>query len=349
MTSINSSSAASILSGQFSEASRRWPNLTSILVTWPENMQRFDIEWLPSKLQPQYASGSRSGSSVGWTASMIDTQRGDSANHRFVTGVAGMLFFSRGFGQHYDRRAIRDPDEVQAISERWRTLADHAAQMFCDRPTSPPIDTHWYKFSPDIWWQLFLHIRLPHPQRKLKEYYEISVIDDVFLASALDIDRLGHRPSDDDGAGKSELKTPADDAKPASVPTFPASVNVPTSTRPAALPSESFTATKGKRSTERGEGRTKLIAALTKHHKYADGSCLNTEPVNNNELARLSDVAGATASEFFKKEFGGHGKYRSICTNVTNLVTSLKLLNQEFSPHLLFGATPHNESEPERD
>ena len=30
-------------------------------------------------------------------------------------------------------------------------------------------------------------------------------------------------------------------------------------------------ATKAKRSTEHGEGQLKLIAALTKHHEYADG------------------------------------------------------------------------------
>ena len=46
---------------------------------------------------------------------------------------------------------------------------------------------------------------------------------------------------------------------------------------------------KGKRSTRRGEAAIKLIAALTKHHKYAKGSCLNLEPVGNNELARQAD------------------------------------------------------------
>jgi hypothetical protein len=36
-----------------------------------------------------------------------------------------------------------------------------------------------------------------------------------------------------------------------------------------------------RRSTERGEGRLKLIAALTKQHQYADGGCLTTEPVRS--------------------------------------------------------------------
>lgn len=111
---------------------------------------------------------------------------------------------------------------------------------------------------------------------------------------------------------------------------------------------------KPKRSTERGEGRAKLIAALTKHHQYADGGCLNTEPIGNNELARLAEVSESTASAFFNKEFnggksGGHAKYRAICSDAMRLVAALKLLNQEFSPHHLFGAKPANESEREDD
>ena len=34
---------------------------------------------------------------------------------------------------------------------------------------------------------------------------------------------------------------------------------------------------KPKRSTKRGEGQAKLIAALTKHHQYADGECLTLQ------------------------------------------------------------------------
>jgi hypothetical protein len=104
---------------------------------------------------------------------------------------------------------------------------------------------------------------------------------------------------------------------------------------------------KRKRSTERGEGRTKLIAALTTHHQYADGGCLNAVPIGNNELARLAKVADATASAFFKKEFGGYAKYRVACGDTRNLVTALKLLMQEFSPHILFGRTPPGEGEPD--
>ena len=65
----------------------------------------------------------------------------------------------------------------------------------------------------------------------------------------------------------------------------------------------SQTPKKAKRSTERGEARVKLLAALTEHHKYADGSCLNLEPIGNNELARLAEVDQSTASAFFNREF----------------------------------------------
>jgi hypothetical protein len=116
---------------------------------------------------------------------------------------------------------------------------------------------------------------------------------------------------------------------------------------PAEPAGESSTPTKAKRSTERGEGRTKLIAALTKHHKYADGSCLNLEPIGNNELARLAEVAKRTASAFFGKEFQGHAKYRVLCNDTQRLVAALKALNGEFRPHEFYVARTPDEVEQE--
>ncbi len=98
-----------------------------------------------------------------------------------------------------------------------------------------------------------------------------------------------------------------------------------------------------KRSTERGEGRAKLIAALTKHHQYADGSCLHLEPIGNNRLAKAAGVSHSTASEFFNNAFQGHSKYKVLCRDAVNLVTSLKLLNNEFAPHNLYGHRPADE------
>jgi hypothetical protein len=102
-------------------------------------------------------------------------------------------------------------------------------------------------------------------------------------------------------------------------------------------------AKKVKRSTERGEGRAKLIAALTKHHQYADDGCLNPEPIGNNALAKAAGVAPSTASSFFEAQFRGHTKYSTLCQDTSKLAAALKLLNGEYSPHLLYGRRPADE------
>lgn len=107
---------------------------------------------------------------------------------------------------------------------------------------------------------------------------------------------------------------------------------------------------KKKQSTAKGDAREKIIGALNKHHKYAEGSCLNLEPIGNNELARLAVVSESTASAFFKNEFnrgerGGFAKYRVICRDAGRLADSLKALNGEFSPHDLYGRRPAGEDE----
>ena len=104
---------------------------------------------------------------------------------------------------------------------------------------------------------------------------------------------------------------------------------------------------KTKKSTRKGEGRDKLIAALTKHHKYADGGSLNLEPIGNNELARAAGVGQSTASEFFTDAFKGYGKYRTACQDSAKLTAMLKLLNGEFSPYHLMGSVPPGEKERE--
>jgi len=94
---------------------------------------------------------------------------------------------------------------------------------------------------------------------------------------------------------------------------------------------------KPKRSTAKGDARTRIIAALSKHHKYADGSCLNFEPIGNNELAHLAGVSESTVSEFFKKKFQGHTKYLATCRDKSGLLASaLKMLNNEYAPYLLY-------------
>lgn len=112
--------------------------------------------------------------------------------------------------------------------------------------------------------------------------------------------------------------------------------NGPAAPLPDALGSESKVIRK-KQSHNQDDAKDKLIAALTKHHKYADGSCLNTEPIGNNELARLAEVSNGTVSKFFKDKFEGYTNYKQYCRNTSTLIASLKLLNDEYSPYLFLG------------
>jgi hypothetical protein len=112
-----------------------------------------------------------------------------------------------------------------------------------------------------------------------------------------------------------------------------------------ATKSQPKTEKKPKQSTERGEGRAKLIAALTKHHQYANGGCLNPEPIGNNELAKAAGVSNSTASAFFNNEFEGHTKYKVLCRDSGQLAVALKVLNGDVSPHHLYGRRPANEDD----
>lgn len=97
-----------------------------------------------------------------------------------------------------------------------------------------------------------------------------------------------------------------------------------------------------KKSTTKGEAKEKIIAALTKHHRYApapcaeaEDSCLNQEPIGVRELARLAKVGRGSVTRFFNEQFKCWGKYRIVCRDRNRLVSALKLLNQEFAPHIL--------------
>ncbi len=94
--------------------------------------------------------------------------------------------------------------------------------------------------------------------------------------------------------------------------------------------------TRKKRSTEKGDARAKIIAALTLHHKYEAGSCLNQDPISVRELARKAEVAVSSVSEFLQKQFESHSKYKHVCRDVQKLIASLKLLNGEYPPHWIW-------------
>jgi hypothetical protein len=99
----------------------------------------------------------------------------------------------------------------------------------------------------------------------------------------------------------------------------------------------------------RSEGVVKLISALSLHHQYAGGGALHPDPIGNNDLARQADVDKATASAFFKREFGGHAKYKTVCRQPAQLAAMLKHLNGEYTADGLFGGTPPGEGRRDDD
>ena len=103
---------------------------------------------------------------------------------------------------------------------------------------------------------------------------------------------------------------------------------------------------RAKRSTESGEARTKLIAALTAHHGYKNDICNDFQPIGVGELSRKANVAKSTASEFFAEQFRGHSNYKVACRDTTKLMHSLRILNGELTPSILFNPLPGDPSDP---
>lgn len=168
---------------QFTEASKRWPNLSSVLVTWPENAEVFDTALLSEHLKGQYCVPVPA--PEGWMLAVATPlgESPDAPTRRYRNGEAGTMILSRSFGVFSGKRIIRDPDEVAAFTARWKTLATEAAQLpMCRELPAPYNDI--MRGAPVRWWTLFIHAKRGHPTRTINNIYGISVIDDVFLVSA---------------------------------------------------------------------------------------------------------------------------------------------------------------------
>ncbi|MCO6455099.1 MAG: hypothetical protein J5I93_07350 [Pirellulaceae bacterium] len=93
-----------------------------------------------------------------------------------------------------------------------------------------------------------------------------------------------------------------------------------------------------RRKTVKGKAREELISALTKHHKYEDGGCLNTDFISVRELAGRTGLSVGSASNFFNRQFnegkkgGGHDKYKLTCRDPGALSDAIKAMRGEFTP-----------------
>ncbi len=82
--------------------------------------------------------------------------------------------------------------------------------------------------------------------------------------------------------------------------------------------------------------KPKIVAALTAHHQYDNGVCDNQNPIGARELARAADVSGGAVSGFFKAQFGGHRLYVTACRDSGKFGQSMRMLNDELTPSILF-------------
>jgi hypothetical protein len=88
---------------------------------------------------------------------------------------------------------------------------------------------------------------------------------------------------------------------------------------------------KPKKSRSPGAAEFLLQKALKTHHKYADGSCLNYDPIGSNALARLVKVSGGSANNFFNNYFDGYPNYLKACHLERPLAVKIALLERDFS------------------
>jgi hypothetical protein len=198
-------SRLSNLKQQFSNASGTWTNFQSVFITWPEDKTRPDN--LPRNLEGAYAVPvpSPEGESH-YVNTFLSGRRLDTLNGRYRQGVAGMLIPRRSFGKFGgDAREIIDPDEVQAIGQRFSYLANEGSPLLRENGSKLSLskNTLMWEGNREVWLlalhetikpksrrltEFYTHETLEPEARKLIESHHAEVIGDVFLASVNAID-----------------------------------------------------------------------------------------------------------------------------------------------------------------
>lgn len=188
--------AANSLKRQFEEASARWPNLTSVLVLWPEAESKPSI---PNYLRAPFAIPvpGPDEKTLAWDGVYAD--RLDMPGRRCRIGCASLLTYWRRFGKFGgDQNETADPDLEMECDQRFRALAEVAGRLIDDlhgaglsADTLGWGKTEKWRAVTDTRWQLAVHeLTKPErcPLRDTSATYE--KIPDLFLASATAVSRL---------------------------------------------------------------------------------------------------------------------------------------------------------------
>ena len=174
------------LSTSFVEASTRWPNLESHLVTWPEDQPApADLMELTQFAIP-YPKRGEDGN-MWFKDSLVGGCETDNGDARFRPKRAGALILRRSFGMCFgDPRIVKDPDEYTACGDRLRALASDGVSILLDRIGQLRLSSHtraWLVHQVPGW-QLAVHEIAPGEQLRTDNDVLYEKIADLFLASA---------------------------------------------------------------------------------------------------------------------------------------------------------------------
>ncbi len=178
-----------VLRDRFCAASDKWPNLESILITWPEGQP--PLENLPAELDGQYAIAvpCPDSDTALWICTLVGGIAMDTPAQRYRTGCAGQLVLRRSFGKLFGNpREIADPDESHACGERFKVLATDGAEHLAVVGSMLGLSRDSLKWLAWTRWQLAVHETIGPTTRELAGGYRYEKLADVFMASAQAID-----------------------------------------------------------------------------------------------------------------------------------------------------------------
>lgn len=114
-----------------------------------------------------------------------------------------MMILRRSFGVMGDRADIRDPSEAVAVADRWHALTDQLMPVWYETSKvdpSPEGDRLW---NPR--WRLILHGEVESRHLVVRSVYQVSVVNDLFLASSILVHR---RINERKGSEESNSRSP---------------------------------------------------------------------------------------------------------------------------------------------